>query len=186
MSIKSDKWIKRMSTNEGMIKPFVESNIRKDVVSYGLSSYGYDIRVSDEYKIFTNINNSIIDPKKFDDKSFISFKGDVCVVPANSFDLARCLEYFKIPRIETVRIGLEKFNAKIKIQENSIFLDSSSPVFSEKSIDTFCDHRIALAFSPLVLKTNKLTINNPQVIDKSYPAFWNQLKKMGIKVFFQK
>lgn len=89
-------------------------------------------------------------------------------------------------RIETVRIGLEKFNAKIKIQENSIFLDSSSPVFSEKSIDTFCDHRIALAFSPLVLKTNKLTINNPQVIDKSYPAFWNHLKKMGIKVFFQK
>ena len=77
MSIKSDKWIKKMSKDENMIKPFVESNIRQDVVSYGLSSYGYDIRVSDEYKIFTNVNNSIIDPKKFDDKSFVNFKGDV-------------------------------------------------------------------------------------------------------------
>lgn len=106
MSIKSDKWIKRMSVNNKMIEPFVESNIRKDVVSYGLSSYGYDIRVSDEYKIFTNVNNSIIDPKKFDDKSFVNFKGDVCVVPANSFALARSIEYFKIPRsVLTICLG---------------------------------------------------------------------------------
>ena len=106
MSIKSDKWIKRMSNQEGMIKPFVESNVKEDVVSYGLSSYGYDIRVSDEYKIFTNINNSIIDPKNFDDKSFINFKGDVCVVPANSFALARSIEYFKIPRnVLTICLG---------------------------------------------------------------------------------
>ena len=106
MSIKSDKWIKRMSINNKMIEPFVESNVRKDVVSYGLSSYGYDIRVSDEYKIFTNVNNSIIDPKKFDDKSFVNFKGDVCVVPANSFALARSIEYFKIPRnVLTICLG---------------------------------------------------------------------------------
>ncbi len=106
MSIKSDKWIKRMSINNKMIEPFVESNIRNDVVSYGLSSYGYDIRVSDEYKIFTNVNNSIIDPKKFDDKSFVNFKGDVCVVPANSFALARSIEYFKIPRnVLTICLG---------------------------------------------------------------------------------
>jgi dCTP deaminase len=106
MSIKSDKWIKRMSNQENMIKPFVERNVKEDVVSYGLSSYGYDIRVSDEYKIFTNINNSIIDPKKFDDKSFINFKGDVCVVPANSFALARSIEYFKIPRnVLTICLG---------------------------------------------------------------------------------
>ena len=106
MSIKSDKWIKKMSKDESMIKPFVESNIRQDVVSYGLSSYGYDIRVSDEYKIFTNVNNSIIDPKKFDDKSFVNFKGDVCVVPANSFALARSIEYFKIPRnVLTICLG---------------------------------------------------------------------------------
>lgn len=106
MSIKSDKWIKKMSNDENMIKPFVENNIRQDVVSYGLSSYGYDIRVSDEYKIFTNVNNSIIDPKKFDDKSFVNFKGDVCVVPANSFALARSIEYFKIPRnVLTICLG---------------------------------------------------------------------------------
>ena len=106
MSIKSDKWIKRMSINNKMIEPFVESNVRKDVVSYGLSSYGYDIRVSDEYKIFTNVNNSIIDPKKFDDKSFVNFKGDVCVVPANSFALARSIDYFKIPRnVLTICLG---------------------------------------------------------------------------------
>ena len=106
MSIKSDKWIKKMSITESMIKPFVENNIRKDVISYGLSSYGYDIRVSDEYKIFTNINNSVIDPKKFDDKSFINFKGDICVVPANSFALARSIEYFKIPRnVLTICLG---------------------------------------------------------------------------------
>ena len=106
MSIKSDKWIKKMSMDESMIKPFVESNIRQDVVSYGLSSYGYDIRVSDEYKIFTNVNNSIIDPKNFDDKSFVNFKGDVCVVPANSFALARSIEYFKIPRnVLTICLG---------------------------------------------------------------------------------
>ena len=106
MSVQSDKWIKRMSINNKMIEPFVESNVRKDVVSYGLSSYGYDIRVSDEYKIFTNVNNSIIDPKKFDDKSFVNFKGDVCVVPANSFALARSIEYFKIPRnVLTICLG---------------------------------------------------------------------------------
>ena len=110
MSIKSDKWIKRMSINNKMIEPFVESNIRKDVVSYGLSSYGYDIRVSDEYKIFTNVNNSIIDPKKFDDKSFVNFKGDVCVVPANSFALARSIEYFKIPRnVLTICLGTSTY-----------------------------------------------------------------------------
>ena len=106
MSIKSDKWIKKMSKDESMIKPFVESNIRQDVVSYGLSSYGYDIRVSDEYKIFTNVNNSIVDPKNFDSKSFVDFKGDVCIVPPNSFALARSIEYFKIPRnVLTICLG---------------------------------------------------------------------------------
>ena len=76
MSIKSDKWIEKMSNEQEMIKPFINDNIRGDSISYGLSSYGYDIRVSDEYKIFTNVNNSIIDPKNFDDKSFVNYKGD--------------------------------------------------------------------------------------------------------------
>ena len=106
MSIKSDKWIRGMSLKEEMISPFVDNQIRKGTISYGLSSYGYDIRVSDEYKIFTNVNNSVVDPKKFDEKSFIDFKGDVCIVPPNSFALARSIEYFKIPRnILTICLG---------------------------------------------------------------------------------
>ena len=98
MAIKSDNWIKKMSLTEDMISPFTDEQIKSGAISYGLSSYGYDIRVSDEYKIFTNVNNSIIDPKNFDDNSFVDFKGDVCIVPPNSFALARSVEYFKIPR----------------------------------------------------------------------------------------
>ena len=106
MSIKSDKWIREMSLNEEMISPFVDNQIRKGTISYGLSSYGYDIRVSDEYKVFTNVNNSVVDPKKFDEKSFIDYKGDICIVPPNSFALARSIEYFKIPRnVLTVCLG---------------------------------------------------------------------------------
>jgi dCTP deaminase len=97
MSIKSDRWIKEMALG-GMIEPFVESQVREGVVSFGLSSYGYDIRVADEFKIFTNINNTVIDPKAFDPRSFIDVREDVCIVPPNSFALARTIEYFRIPR----------------------------------------------------------------------------------------
>ena len=106
MAIKSDKWIRKMSLSEKMISPFEDKQISKQKISYGLSSYGYDIRVTDEYKIFTNVNNSIIDPKRFDENSFVNFKGDVCIVPANSFALARSVEYFKIPRnVLTICLG---------------------------------------------------------------------------------
>jgi len=106
MAIKSDKWIKKMSMQNDMIKPFEEKQMDESLISYGLSSYGYDIRVSDEYKIFTNVNNSIVDPKNFDSKSFVDFKGDVCIVPPNSFALARSIEYFKIPRnVLTICLG---------------------------------------------------------------------------------
>ena len=106
MSIKSDKWIKKMSLKYKMIEPFISENVRKKSISYGLSSYGYDIRVSDEYKIFTNMNNSIIDPKNFDEKSFVDYKGEVCIIPANSFALARSTEYFRIPRnVLTICLG---------------------------------------------------------------------------------
>ncbi len=106
MAIKSDKWIREMSLDNNMISPFEDKQISKEKISYGLSSYGYDIRVTDEYKIFTNVNNSIIDPKKFDENSFVNFKGDVCIVPANSFALARSVEYFKIPRnVLTICLG---------------------------------------------------------------------------------
>ena len=95
-----------MSLSNDMIKPFEEKQVDKSLISYGLSSYGYDIRVSDEYKIFTNVNNSVVDPKNFDSKSFVDFKGDVCIVPPNSFALARSIEYFKIPRnVLTICLG---------------------------------------------------------------------------------
>ena len=106
MSIKSDRWIREMSQKHGMIEPFVDSQVRAGVVSYGLSSYGYDIRVADEFKVFTNINNTVIDPKQFDPRSFVDLKTDVCIVPPNSFALARTIEYFRIPRdVLTVCLG---------------------------------------------------------------------------------
>jgi dCTP deaminase len=98
MTIKADTWIKRMALENGMIDPFVESQVRSGVISYGLSSYGYDIRVADEFKIFTNINTTLIDPKEFDPRSFVDLRADVCIVPPNSFALARTVEYFRIPR----------------------------------------------------------------------------------------
>ena len=95
-----------MSSEHDMIAPFTDEQIKSGTISYGVSSYGYDIRVADEYKIFTNVNNSIIDPKNFDANSFVDFKGDVCIVPPNSFALARSVEYFKIPRkILTICVG---------------------------------------------------------------------------------
>ena len=106
MAIKSDQWIKRMALAHRMIDPFVESQVRAGVISYGLSSYGYDIRVADEFKVFTNINNTVIDPKSFDPRSFVDLKTDVCIVPPNSFALARTVEYFRIPRdVLTVCLG---------------------------------------------------------------------------------
>ena len=98
MSIKSDKWIRKMANEHGMIEPFNDKQVSKGMISYGLSSYGYDIRVADNYKIFTNVNNSVVDPKNFDAASFVDFKGDVCIVPPNSFALAQSVEYFRIPR----------------------------------------------------------------------------------------
>ena len=106
VSIKSDKWIRRMALEHRMIEPFMDSQVRAGVVSYGLSSYGYDIRVSDEFKVFTNVYNTVIDPKNFDSKSFVDIKGDTCIVPPNSFALARTIEYFRIPRdVLTVCLG---------------------------------------------------------------------------------
>ncbi len=106
MSIKSDKWIKRVAMKHQMIVPFEEEQVRNGVISYGLSSYGYDIRVANEFKIFTNVNTTIVDPKNFDERSFVDFKGDVCIVPPNSFALAKTVEYFRIPRnVLTICLG---------------------------------------------------------------------------------
>src|SRR5262245_27816460 len=106
MAIKADKWIRRMALEHGMIKPFVERQVREGVISYGVSSYGYDIRVADEFKLFTDINSSVVDPKKFDPRSFVDIKADSIIIPPNSFALARTVEYFKIPRkVLTVCLG---------------------------------------------------------------------------------
>ena len=111
MSIKSDKWITEMSKTQSMIEPFSENQVRLDkdgekLISYGVSSYGYDVRCSNEFKVFTNIHSAIVDPKSFDEKSFVDIKSDICVIPPNSFALARTVEYFKIPRnVLTVCLG---------------------------------------------------------------------------------
>lgn len=106
MAIKADSWIRRMALENKMIEPFVDGQVREGVISYGLSSYGYDIRVTNEFKIFTNVHSAVVDPKHFDPKSFVDFKGDVCVIPPNSFVLAQTVEYFRIPRdVLTVCLG---------------------------------------------------------------------------------
>jgi dCTP deaminase len=106
MTIKPDRWIRRMAREHKMIEPFVDSQVRGSAISYGVSSYGYDIRVADEFKIFTNINNTVIDPKNFDPRSFVDVKTDVCIVPPNSFALAHTIEYFRIPRdVLTICLG---------------------------------------------------------------------------------
>ena len=98
MGVKPDHWIERMCREQRMIEPFEPRLVREGVISYGVSSYGYDIRIADEFKIFTNINSTIVDPKHFDPRSFVDFKGDVCIIPPNSFALARTVEYFRVPR----------------------------------------------------------------------------------------
>jgi len=110
MSIKSDRWIRRMVEQHGMIDPFEPGQVRENagarIVSYGTSSYGYDVRCSREFKIFTNINSAVVDPKAFDATSFVDVDGDVCVIPPNSFALARTVEYFRIPRnVLTICLG---------------------------------------------------------------------------------
>jgi dCTP deaminase len=105
VSLRPDGWIRRKA-REGMIEPFEERQVRQGTISYGLSSYGYDIRIADEYKIFTNVNNSLVDPKAFDERSFVDFTGPVCIVPPNSFALGRSVEYFRVPRnVLTICVG---------------------------------------------------------------------------------
>lgn len=106
MGLKHDNWIRKMALEQGMIEPFVDHQVREGVISYGVSSYGYDIRVADEFKIFTNVFSAVVDPKHFDPRSMVDFQGDVCIIPPNSFALARTVEYFRIPRkVLTVCLG---------------------------------------------------------------------------------
>jgi dCTP deaminase len=106
MGLKPDHWIREMAVKHGMIEPFEAGQVRDGVISFGVSSYGYDIRVAEEFKIFTNVHSAVVDPKHFDPKSMVDFRGDICVIPPNSFALARTVEYFRIPRdVLTVCLG---------------------------------------------------------------------------------
>ncbi|MBV1915304.1 MAG: dCTP deaminase [Pseudomonadales bacterium] len=111
MSIKSDRWIQRMSEQQGMIEPYVKEQVKVDasgekLISYGTSSYGYDVRCAAEFKVFTNIHSAIVDPKDFDEKSLVTIEDDVCIIPPNSFALARTVEYFRIPKnVLTICLG---------------------------------------------------------------------------------
>jgi len=106
MGIMPDHWIRKMAREQRMIEPFADSQVREGVISYGVSSYGYDIRVADEFKIFTNVYSAVVDPKHFDPKSMIDYKGEICLIPPNSFALAKTVEYFRIPRsVLTICVG---------------------------------------------------------------------------------
>ena len=106
MGLKPDHWIRKMALEQGMIEPFVDHQVREGVISYGVSSYGYDVRVANEFKIFTNVYSAIVDPKQFDARSMVDFQGEVCIIPPNSFALAKTVEYFRIPRkVLTVCLG---------------------------------------------------------------------------------
>ena len=136
MTIKSDKWIRRMAQETNMIEPFEPGQVREangqKIVSYGTSSYGYDIRCANEFKIFTNINSTIVDPKNFDEKSFVDFKGEVCIIPPNSFALARTVEYFRIPRsVLTICLGKSTYARCFSGDTRVALADGSAPTIEE-------------------------------------------------------
>lgn len=136
MAIKSDRWIRRMAVEHGMIDPFEPGQVREGehgrVISYGTSSYGYDVRCADEFKIFTNINSAIVDPKNFDSDSFVDLKSDVCIIPPNSFALARTVEYFRIPRnVLTVCMGKSTYARCFHGDTRVALVDGTAPTLEE-------------------------------------------------------
>jgi dCTP deaminase len=132
MGLKPDHWIRKMALEHRMIEPFVENQVRNGVISYGVSSYGYDIRVANEFMIFTNVHSAIVDPKNFDPKSMFEFKGDVCIIPPNSFALARTVEYFRIPRsVLTVCLGKSTYARCFRGDTRVALVDGTSPTLEE-------------------------------------------------------
>jgi len=136
MSIKSDRWIRRMAAENGMIDPFSPEQVRvaggHKIVSYGTSSYGYDVRCAEEFKIFTNINSTIVDPKNFDEKSFVDFKGPVCIIPPNSFALASTVEFFRIPRsVLTICLGKSTYARCFRGDTRVALVDGTAPTLEE-------------------------------------------------------
>ena len=136
MSIKSDRWIRRMATDHGMIEPFSAEQVRvaggHKIVSYGTSSYGYDVRCAEDFKIFTNINSTIVDPKNFDEKSFVDFRGPVCIIPPNSFALASTVEFFRIPRsVLTVCLGKSTYARCFRGETRVALADGTAPTLEQ-------------------------------------------------------
>jgi len=132
VGLKPDHWIKKMALEQGMIDPFVESQVRNGVISYGVSSYGYDIRIADEFKIFTNVFSAIVDPKDFDPRSMVDFRGDVCIIPPNSFVLGRTIEYFRIPRgVLTVCLGKSTYARCFSGDTRVALVDGTAPTLEE-------------------------------------------------------
>src|SRR5688572_14119125 len=136
MTIKSDKWIRRMAAEQRIIEPFEPTQVKsldgRKIVSYGTSSYGYDIRCSTDFKIFTNINSTIVDPKNFDEKNFVDLRADVCIIPPNSFALARTVEYFRIPRnVLAVCLGKSTYARCFSGDTRVALVDGSAPTLEE-------------------------------------------------------
>jgi len=132
MGLKPDHWIRKMAHEHAMIEPFTDHQVRDGVISYGVSSYGYDIRVADEFKIFTNVFSAVVDPKDFDTKSMVDFQGDVCIIPPNSFALARTVEYFRIPRsVLTVCLGKSSYARCFRGDTRVALVDGSAPTLEE-------------------------------------------------------
>ncbi|HUP19354.1 MAG TPA: dCTP deaminase, partial [Gemmatimonadota bacterium] len=133
--IRPDSWIRRMALEHGMIEPFEDRQVREGVISYGLSSYGYDLRVSDEFKIFTNVYAAIVDPKEFDPRSFVDVQGETCIVPPNSFALARSVEYFRIPRnVLTICVGKSTYARCFSGDTRVALLDGTTPTLEEMAV----------------------------------------------------
>ena len=132
MTIKSDRWIRRMAQEHGMIEPFVESQVRQGVISYGLSSYGYDMRIANEFKVFTNVYNTLVDPKHFDPRSFVDITADYCDIPPNSFALARTVEYFRIPRnVLAICLGKSTYARCFRADTRVALTDGTTPNLEE-------------------------------------------------------
>src|SRR5574339_1305868 len=137
MTIKSDAWIRRMAQQHGMIEPFEPGQVRHApdghrIVSYGTSSYGYDIRCADEFKVFTNIYSTVVDPKNFDERSFVDIKADVCIIPPNSFALARTVEHFRIPRnVLVVCLGKSTYARCFRGDTRVALVDGTAPTLEE-------------------------------------------------------
>lgn len=181
MTIKSDRWIRRMAHDHGMIEPFVENQVRQGVISYGLSSYGYDMRIANEFKVFTNVYNTLVDPKHFDERSFVDITADYCDIPPNSFALARTVEYFRIPRnVLAICLGKSTYARCFRSDTRVALVDGTSVSLEEmarrsENGELFWGYSIgpngrlivALLDNPRYIGTDSLvevTIDNDEVI----------------------